>query len=129
MRRAAVNLDCIVLKVTSSRSPGLSFCFPLHCINPESRVNTPTPKNRTSTPGPETSSPPATPTFESSLEEVEHIIERIERGEVGLEDSLTQYEKGVELIRRCRGILKQAELRVEELTQRMQDADPPDNPA
>lgn len=61
--------------------------------------------------------------FEGSLEEVERIIERIERGEVGLEESLTQYERGVELIRRCRAILQQAELKVEELTRRMQAGD------
>jgi len=74
---------------------------------------------------PKPRNPESEPSFETSLEEVESIIERIERGEVGLEESLTQYERGVELIRRCRGILKQAELRVEELTQRMQDSDLP----
>lgn len=89
-------------------------------------MNTPRPKSRSAAQSPETSSEAHTPSFESSLEQVEQIIERIERGEVGLEDSLTQYERGVELIRRCRGILKQAELKVEELTQRMEDADPPE---
>jgi exodeoxyribonuclease VII small subunit len=58
--------------------------------------------------------------FEDSVEEVERIIDRIERGEVGLEESLREYERGVEIIRRCRGILKQAELKVEELTARIQ---------
>jgi len=90
-------------------------------------VNTPTPKNRSSPSGQEATPQTSGASFESSLEEVEQIIERIERGEVGLEDSLVQYEKGVELIRRCRGILKQAELRVEELTQRMQEGDPRDS--
>ncbi|MBC7771229.1 MAG: exodeoxyribonuclease VII small subunit [Pyrinomonadaceae bacterium] len=93
---------------------------------PGTPVNTPSP--RIPTDSPETSTQSVALTFEASLEQVEQIIERIEQGEVGLEDSLTQYEKGVELIRRCRSILKQAELRVEELTQRMQDADGPDNP-
>jgi len=60
------------------------------------------------------------PTFEDALEQVEAIIERIERGEVGLEESLAEYERGVELIKKCRGILERAEQRVEELTRRME---------
>lgn len=64
--------------------------------------------------------PPDQPNFEESVEEVERIIDRIERGEVGLEESLREYERGVEMIRRCRAILKQAELKVEELTARIQ---------
>ena len=57
--------------------------------------------------------------FEDALERVESIIERIEKGEVGLEESITEYERGVELIKRCRGLLKKAELRVEDLTGKM----------
>ena len=60
------------------------------------------------------------PTFEEALERVEAIIERIERGEVGLEESLAEYERGVELIKKCRGILERAEQRVEDLTRRME---------
>lgn len=62
---------------------------------------------------------PQEPSFEQALEQLEAIIERIERGEVGLERSLAEYERGVELIKRCRGILKHAEQRVEDLTSRM----------
>lgn len=62
----------------------------------------------------------AEPTFEEALEGVEAIIERIERGEVGLEESLAEYERGVELIKKCRAILERAEQRVEELTRRME---------
>lgn len=64
--------------------------------------------------------PASEPTFEDALEQVEAIIERIERGEVGLEESLAEYERGVELIKKCRGILERAEQRVEELTRRME---------
>jgi exodeoxyribonuclease VII small subunit len=63
--------------------------------------------------------PPAELSFEAALEQVEGIIDRIERGEVGLEESLSEYERGVELIKRCRAILRRAEQRVEELTARM----------
>jgi exodeoxyribonuclease VII small subunit len=58
--------------------------------------------------------------FERAVEQVEAIIERIESGEVGLEKSISEYERGVALIRRCRQILDRAEQRVEELTAQMQ---------
>jgi exodeoxyribonuclease VII small subunit len=57
--------------------------------------------------------------FEDALQDLESIITRIESGEVGLEKSLAEYERGVELIRRLRSILKNAEQRVEELSGRM----------
>jgi exodeoxyribonuclease VII small subunit len=59
------------------------------------------------------------PSFEEALERVEGIIARIESGEVGLEDSIDEYEKGVALLGRCREILDRAEQRVEDLTSRM----------
>jgi len=54
-------------------------------------------------------------TFEQAIEQLESIVDRIERGEIGLEDSIKQYEQGVALIRRCKEILTHAEQRVEEL--------------
>lgn len=54
--------------------------------------------------------------FEESLEEVERIIERIESGEVGLEASIGEYERGSKLIARCRATLERAEQRIRELT-------------
>jgi exodeoxyribonuclease VII small subunit len=47
---------------------------------------------------------------------LETIIEKIESGQVGLEDSLVGYEKGMQLIQRCASILSTAEQRIEELT-------------
>lgn len=61
--------------------------------------------------------------FESALSEVESIIERIEAGEVGLEQSLSAYERGIQLIAHCRGKLDQAQLRVIDLTKKLSDAD------
>lgn len=54
--------------------------------------------------------------FEEAIERLEAIIDRIERGEVGLEESLSEYERGVGLIRRCREILDKAEQRIAELS-------------
>src|SRR5262245_49772205 len=58
--------------------------------------------------------------FEKAVEQIEQIIERIESGQIGLERSIGEYERGVALIRRCRDALGKAEQRVEELTARMQ---------
>jgi exodeoxyribonuclease VII small subunit len=56
------------------------------------------------------------PSFEQAIEQLETIIEGIESGEVGLESSLEQYERGMKLIRHCRGVLERAEHRIEKLT-------------
>ncbi|MBS0187041.1 MAG: exodeoxyribonuclease VII small subunit [Planctomycetes bacterium] len=54
--------------------------------------------------------------FEDALAQVESIIESIEGGEIGLEKSLTEYERGVRLIKRCREVLSHAEERIQTLT-------------
>jgi len=54
--------------------------------------------------------------YEQAIEQLEALIERIESGEIGLEESLKQYEHGVKLIQRCRAILDSAETRITELT-------------
>ena len=50
---------------------------------------------------------------------------RIESGEVGLEESLAEYERGVTLITHCRGKLDAARQKVEDLTRKLQQADAP----
>ncbi|WP_066096905.1 exodeoxyribonuclease VII small subunit [Xanthomonas massiliensis] len=50
--------------------------------------------------------------FEQSLEELEQLVEKMEGGELTLEQSLAAYERGVALYRQCQGALEQAELRV-----------------
>lgn len=54
--------------------------------------------------------------FEASLESLESLVEKMERGEMSLEESLAAYEQGVGLYRRCQGALEQAELRVKLLS-------------
>jgi exodeoxyribonuclease VII small subunit len=73
-------------------------------------------------------------TFESSLAELEKIVEQLENGELSLEDSLKLFETGVKLTRECRERLSDAERRIEVL---MKDGDgklslselSPDSPA
>jgi len=51
--------------------------------------------------------------FEDALRELEQILGEIERGEVGLEESLIKYERGNFLIQHCQGILNSAEKQIE----------------
>ena len=55
-------------------------------------------------------------TFEQAVESLESINDRIESGEIGLEQSLAEYERGMKLIAHCRRILDRAEQRIAELT-------------
>lgn len=55
------------------------------------------------------------PKFEDAVEQLETIIDRIESGEVGLEQCLAEYEKGMKLIQQCRTILTAAEKKIAEL--------------
>jgi len=50
--------------------------------------------------------------FEQALDELERLVEKMEHGEMSLEESLSAYERGVGLFRRCQQALEQAELRV-----------------
>jgi len=58
------------------------------------------------------------PEFEQALEELEQLVERLERGDLPLEDALKSFERGVELTRHCQGALRAAQARVELLLQR-----------
>lgn len=50
--------------------------------------------------------------FEQSIDELERLVQRMEQGELSLDDSLQAYERGVALYRQCQNALQQAELRV-----------------
>lgn len=55
-------------------------------------------------------------TFERALKELEGIVNRLERGDVELEESIAIYERGEVLKEHCDKLLKQAEAKVEKLT-------------
>jgi exodeoxyribonuclease VII small subunit len=55
-------------------------------------------------------------TFEAAIEELETIVKRLEDGKVPLEESVTIYERGEALKKRCEELLRQAEARVEKIT-------------
>ena len=53
--------------------------------------------------------------YDQAIAEVEQIIERIESGDVELEESLAAWERGVKLLSHCRKVLDQAEKKIESL--------------
>ena len=55
--------------------------------------------------------------FNKGLAELEVIINKMESGDLGLEDSLKYFEKGVKLHRQCHKALTQAEQRVNILSE------------
>ncbi len=54
-------------------------------------------------------------TFETALAELEQIVDRLERGDVPLAESITIYERGEALKQHCERLLKEAEMRVEKI--------------
>ena len=53
--------------------------------------------------------------FESAIHELESLVERMEQGETTLEESLTDFERGVNLFRQCQKALDEAEQKVQVL--------------
>jgi exodeoxyribonuclease VII small subunit len=58
-------------------------------------------------------------TFEQAQAELERIVERLERGDVGLEELTSLWERGEELYRRCAAQLTDAQGKIEELARRL----------
>ena len=51
--------------------------------------------------------------FEKSLQELESLVERLEAGDLSLEESLKDFERGVALTRACQKALAEAEQKVQ----------------
>jgi exodeoxyribonuclease VII small subunit len=51
--------------------------------------------------------------FETAMRELEDLVERLEQGDLPLEESLAAFERGVKLTRSCQTALKEAEQKVE----------------
>jgi exodeoxyribonuclease VII small subunit len=56
--------------------------------------------------------------FETALAELEAIVTKLEQGDLALEQSLSLFERGVQLSRACHTKLEDAERRIEILTER-----------
>jgi len=53
------------------------------------------------------------PSFEAALTRLEQIVQRLEKGELPLEESLVLYEEGIRLSRLCHAKLEEAEGKIE----------------
>ena len=59
--------------------------------------------------------------FEEAIAGLTDIVGRIEQGQIPLQDSLQQDEKGIALIKHCRTILQKAEKRIEKITEEQRE--------
>ena len=66
------------------------------------------------------------PTFESAQAELESIVERLERGEASLDEAISLWQRGEELVRFCTGKLDSAQGQIEDLSRRVTAAQPAD---
>ncbi len=92
---------------------------------PSKKTNSKTKSTTNTEPGRSAGDAIADLSFENAMEDLDTMIERIESGEIGLEESLNEYERGMALFGHCRSILKQAEQRFEKL--RIKDQPPSDS--
>ena len=51
-------------------------------------------------------------TFEENLKELESIVSELEKGELGLEDAIAKFEKGIAVSKECNTKLEEAEKRI-----------------
>ena len=66
--------------------------------------------------------------FEEALGELTGIVEKLDTGELPLEESLEQFERGMALMKQCHTVLATAEKRVEKLTGFTDEGDPQTEP-
>lgn len=67
---------------------------------------------------------PKPPRLEEALATLESLVERMESGDLSLEDSLKAFEDGIRLTRECQQALQQAEQKVRILLEQHVDAEP-----
>jgi exodeoxyribonuclease VII small subunit len=56
------------------------------------------------------------PSFEQALTELQQIVDDLEAGQIGLDESMQRFEQGIALLRNCYGTLEKAEQKIEILT-------------
>lgn len=63
------------------------------------------------------------PDFEAAMDELEKLVTRMEEGDLPLEETLKQFERGIELTRKCQKALADAEQKVEILVEKAGEAE------
>jgi len=59
--------------------------------------------------------------FEDSLLELEDIVEKLENGQISLQESMEMFERGIKLAGICNNILQESEQRIEQLIERNEE--------
>ncbi len=62
-----------------------------------------------------------TPSFEQSMQELESIVDEMEKGDLSLESALEKFEKGIHLAKTSQKMLKDAEQKVQILMEKSGD--------
>ena len=52
------------------------------------------------------------PNFETSLKELEEIVEQLEKGDIALDETLAKYERGIKIYKQCYQILEKTEKKI-----------------
>ncbi|HKZ34610.1 MAG TPA: exodeoxyribonuclease VII small subunit [Patescibacteria group bacterium] len=60
-------------------------------------------------------------TFEEALTKLEQITGQIEKGDIGIDEAISSYEKAISLYQVCREKLSKAEIRIKKLTSQMKE--------
>ncbi|KAA0002274.1 MAG: exodeoxyribonuclease VII small subunit [Thermoplasmata archaeon] len=55
-------------------------------------------------------------TFEEALENLERVVDELEKGELSLDDTIHKFEEGMKLLKICREKIEEAEMKIEELS-------------
>lgn len=61
--------------------------------------------------------------FESSLKKLEDIVRELESGDISLNESLTRFEEGIGLYKKCRQTLEGAEKKIKILSDSLKEID------
>jgi exodeoxyribonuclease VII small subunit len=59
--------------------------------------------------------------FEDCLLELEDIVEKLENGQISLQESMEMFERGIKLAGICNNILQESEQRIEQLIERNEE--------
>ena len=72
--------------------------------------------------------PKREPSFEEAYKQLEEIVRRLEAGGLPLNESISLYEEGMRLAKKCGGQLDAAELRIAQITADADATGEPDEP-
>lgn len=61
--------------------------------------------------------------FESTLDKLESIVQKLEGGELGLDQSIKEFESGIQLYKDCKDYLAEAEKKIQVLTDSLKEED------